>query len=116
MADCALSESMDVIEPLKRLAEKATGIGIPRREEALACVRDCRPSRMKFRDDGYIPNNPTFPLRYYRKALRFGHKHDRAAVLEKTFRGLFNKLASGVPRRADHLRGALLNLPIKVLG
>jgi hypothetical protein len=31
---------MDVIEPLKRLAEKATGIGIPRREEALACVRE----------------------------------------------------------------------------
>lgn len=62
---------MDVIEPVKRLAEKATGIGIPSREEALACVRDCRPSRMKFRDDGYIPNNPKFPLLYFRKAMRF---------------------------------------------
>lgn len=33
---------MDVIEPLKRVAEKATGIGIPSREEMLACVLDIR--------------------------------------------------------------------------
>ncbi|KQT22710.1 cupin domain-containing protein [Roseiarcaceae bacterium H3SJ34-1] len=76
---------MDVIEPVKRIVEKATGIGIPSREEALGCVRDVRPSRMKFRDDGYIPNNPKFPLLYYRKALRFGRKDDSAAVLEKLF-------------------------------
>ena len=76
---------MDVIEPIKRLAEKATGIGIPSREEALACVLDSRPSRMKFRDDGYIPNNPKLPLLYYRKALRLSRKHDPAAVLEATF-------------------------------
>src|ERR1043165_9643071 len=76
---------MDVIEPLKRLAEKATGIGIPSREKALSCVQDCRPSRMKFRDDGYIPNNPKFPLLHYRNAFRFGREHDPAAVLEKTF-------------------------------
>jgi uncharacterized protein YjlB len=76
---------MDVIEPIRRLAEKATGIGIPNREEALACVRDCRPSRMKFRDDGYIPNNPRFPLLHYGKVLRFGRKHDPAAILEAVF-------------------------------
>ena len=74
---------MDLIEPVKRLAEKATGIGIPSRDEALACVRDRRPAHMKFRDDGYIPNNPKYPLLYYRKALRFGRKHDPAAVLKK---------------------------------
>ena len=53
---------MDLAEPIKRLAEKATGVGIPSREEALSCVRAARPERMKFRDDGYIPNNPKFPL------------------------------------------------------
>jgi uncharacterized protein YjlB len=76
---------MDIIAPVKRLAEKATGIGIPSREEALACVRDCRPTQMKFRDDGYVPNNPKCSLLYYRKALRFGRKYDPAAVLEKIF-------------------------------
>jgi uncharacterized protein YjlB len=76
---------MDVIEPVKRLAEKATGIGIPSGEEALACVRRARPSRMFFRDDGYIPNNPKFPLLYFRKVFSFGRKHDPAAVIEQTF-------------------------------
>jgi uncharacterized protein YjlB len=76
---------MDIIEPVKRLAERATGIGIPSRKEAVACVRNVRPSRMKFRDDGYIPNNPKFPLLHYRKVLQFGRKHDPAAVLEKVF-------------------------------
>jgi uncharacterized protein YjlB len=76
---------MDVVEPVRRLAEKATGIGVPDRDDALACLRDCRPARMKFRDDGYIPNNPKFPLLHYRGAVRFGRKHDPAAVLEKIF-------------------------------
>jgi uncharacterized protein YjlB len=78
---------MDIIEPVKRLAEKATGIGTPSREEALACVRACRPLRMKFRNDGYVPNNPRFALLHYRKALQLGRKHDPAAVIEKTFEG-----------------------------
>jgi uncharacterized protein YjlB len=81
----ALSNSMDIIEPVKRLAERTTGIGIPSREEALACVRNVRPLHMKFRDDGYIPNNPKFPLLHYWKVLQFGRTHDPAAVLEKVF-------------------------------
>jgi uncharacterized protein YjlB len=76
---------MDVLEPVKRLAEKTTGIGIPSREEALACILNSHPSRMRFRDDGYVPNNSRFPLLYYRKVLRVDRKHDPAAVLEKTF-------------------------------
>ena len=73
------------VEPIKRLLEKATGLGVPPREEALACVRQVKPQRMKFRDDGYVPNNPKLPLLYYRKALRFSRKHDPAAVLEAIF-------------------------------
>ena len=76
---------MDVIEPVKRLAEKVTGVGLPSREAAAACIVDRRPVRMKFRDDGYIPNNPKYPLLYYRKALRFSRKLDPAAVIETTF-------------------------------
>ena len=57
------------VEPIKRLVEKVTGFGVPTREEALASVRNIKPLRMKFRDDGYIPNNPKLPLLYY--ASRF---------------------------------------------
>jgi uncharacterized protein YjlB len=76
---------MDIVEPVRRLAEKATGIGIPGGDEALARLSDVRPVRMKFRDDGYIPNNPKLPLLCYRKAVRFGRNDDPAAVLEKIF-------------------------------
>lgn len=73
------------IEPIKRLVEKATGVGVPTREEALASVRDVKPVRMKFRDDGYIPNNSKLPLLYYRSVFRFDRKHDPAATLEAVF-------------------------------
>jgi hypothetical protein len=70
---------------VKRLVEKATGLGVPTREEALAQVRNVKTVRMKFRDDGYIPNNPKLPLLYYRKAFHFSRKHDPAAVIEVAF-------------------------------
>jgi uncharacterized protein YjlB len=73
------------IEPIKRLLENATGLGIPAREEALAAVRQVRPLRMKFRDDGYVPNNPELALLLYRKSVRFDRKHDPAATLEAIF-------------------------------
>jgi uncharacterized protein YjlB len=73
------------VEPIKRLIEKATGLGVPTHEEALGMVRRVRPSRMNFRDDGYIPNNPKLPLLYYRKAISFDRNHDPAATLECIF-------------------------------
>jgi uncharacterized protein YjlB len=73
------------VEPIKRLIENATGLGVPTREEALAMVRRVRPSRMKFRDDGYIPNNPKLALLYYQKVVGFDRKHDPAATLETIF-------------------------------
>jgi uncharacterized protein YjlB len=73
------------LEPIKRLIEKTTGLGVPRREEALDAVRQVKPLRMKFRDDGYVPNNPKLPLLYYRKVVQFGRRHDPAATLEAVF-------------------------------
>jgi uncharacterized protein YjlB len=74
---------MHVIEPIKRLAERATGVAMPSKAEALSCVQEVRPTRMKFSDDGYIPNNPKFPLLLFQKAIHFGGKHDPAAIIEK---------------------------------
>jgi hypothetical protein len=48
---------MQKIEPVKRIVENVTGISVPSREQAAACVRAVKPRRMKFRADGYIPNN-----------------------------------------------------------
>jgi uncharacterized protein YjlB len=73
------------VEPIKRLVENATGLGVPTREQALASVRKIKPVRMKFRDDGYIPNNPKLALLHYRKAVYFGRHHDPAATLEVVF-------------------------------
>src|SRR3954463_3340995 len=74
---------MDTIEPIKRLAEKATGIGVPSRQDALASVRSIRPIKLKFSDDGYVPNSK-WPLLAYRKAVSLG-KGDPAALLEEIF-------------------------------
>jgi hypothetical protein len=37
------------VEPIKRLVENATGLGVPTREEALANLSNVKPLRMKFR-------------------------------------------------------------------
>ena len=44
---------MHKVEPIKRLLENATGFGVPSRADALACVREVKAQRMKFRDDGF---------------------------------------------------------------
>jgi uncharacterized protein YjlB len=76
---------MHKIEPVKRILEKASGIGIPRQAEALSRVNNVKPRRLKFVADGYIPNNPSHPLLYYRRAVRFDRKGDPAALLESIF-------------------------------
>ena len=73
------------LEPIKRLIEKTMGLGVPSRAEALDAVRLVKPLRTKFRDDGYVPNNPKLPLLYYRKVVRFDRRHDPAATLEAIF-------------------------------
>jgi hypothetical protein len=70
---------MHKVEPVKRLLENATGIGVPTRDEALACVRRIKLRRMKFRDDGYIPNNPKLALLYYRAVIRRVHPTRRGS-------------------------------------
>lgn len=76
---------MHKVEPMKRLLEKATGVGIPAEAEALSRMRAVKPRRLKFRADGYIPNNASLPLLYYRKAVRFDRDGDPAALLEAIF-------------------------------
>ncbi len=76
---------MHKIEPVKRLLEKATGVGVPPQAEALAHVKPVRPVRLRFSADGYIPNNPNVPLLLYKRAVRLDGKRDPAALLEAIF-------------------------------
>jgi uncharacterized protein YjlB len=73
------------IEPVKRLVEKATGVGIPTREEAMSRVKPVLPQRFRFKADGYIPNNPRVVALYYRGAFRFDRDGDPAAMVEAVF-------------------------------
>jgi uncharacterized protein YjlB len=76
---------MHKIEPVKRLLEKATGVGVPDEAEALAHARTVKPIRVKFSADGYVPNNPNVPLLIYKNAVRLDGKRDPAALLEAIF-------------------------------
>jgi uncharacterized protein YjlB len=77
---------MHKVEPVKRLFENATGIGVPTPQAALSFIRKVKPRHMKFKDDGYIPNNPSLPLLLYRKAIQFDRRYDPAALIEAIFK------------------------------
>ena len=76
---------MPVVEELKRIVEKLTGIGRPARGKLDRLVRLRKPELFRFRDDGETPNNPRLPLVVYRGAVRLDRGYDPAAVFEETF-------------------------------
>jgi uncharacterized protein YjlB len=76
---------MPVVEELKRIAEKLTGIGRPPRSKLDRLARLRRPELYRFGDDGRVPNNARLPLVLYRDAVRLDRGYDPAAVLEATF-------------------------------
>ena len=76
---------MAIIETLKRVAERATGISRPSGNEIEALVRARKPNAFKFKDDGVIPNNARWPLVLYRGAVSFPGRLDPAAVMEDLF-------------------------------
>jgi uncharacterized protein YjlB len=76
---------MHKVEPVKRVLEKVTGIGIPDKQQALSRVKAVEPRKMRFRPDGYVPNNPSLPLLLYPRVIRFERSGDPAAMLEAIF-------------------------------
>ena len=75
---------MPVVEELKRLVEKLTGLGRPRRRALARLAQPRMPQLFRFRDDGETPNS-RLPLVVYRGALRLDEVFDPAAVFEETF-------------------------------
>jgi len=62
---------MGFVEDVKKLAERATGIGLPACGAIESAVRTRRPQRYRFAPAGLIPNHPRWPLIHYRSPVRF---------------------------------------------
>jgi uncharacterized protein YjlB len=77
--------AMAVLETLKKVAEKATGLSRPAREHIEGLVRVRKANAFKFKDDGVIPNNASWPLVLYRGALSLPNDLDPAAIMEDLF-------------------------------
>jgi uncharacterized protein YjlB len=75
--------AMPILEDVKHIAEKITGLGRPNSGDIR--IRKRKAHTFKFRDDGQTPNNPHFPLIVYRTPVELGAHSDPAAVLEVLF-------------------------------
>jgi uncharacterized protein YjlB len=76
---------MPAQESIKKFTEKATGWARPKEAKLNNLVRTRKPNLFWFKDDGIIPNHPTFPLILYRGAVHFPDDLDPAAVFEDLF-------------------------------
>jgi uncharacterized protein YjlB len=76
---------MPALETAKRIAEKMTGWSRPSNNDLPELVRQRKANALRFRDDGIIPNHPTWPLIIYRGAVRLPEGFDPAAVFEDLF-------------------------------
>src|ERR1700745_162196 len=76
---------MPILEDVKEYAERATGLRRPGKRGALDLVRSRKPNTVRFKDDGFIPNHPRWPLMSYRGAIDLGAGHDPAAAIEDLF-------------------------------
>ena len=90
---------MPVVEELKRIVEKLTGIGRPARDKLERLVRLRKPELFRFRDDGETPNNPRLPLVVYRGAVRL----DRGTIPLRSSR-------RPSPATAGAIRGATASM------
>ena len=77
---------MVILETLKKVAEKATGLARPASDRIEGLVRIRKLNALKFEDDGIIPNNSRWPFVFYRTAVTLPDDLDPAAVMEELFR------------------------------
>ncbi|MFO0991202.1 MAG: cupin domain-containing protein [Hyphomicrobiales bacterium] len=76
---------MPILETGKVLVEKLTGWARPSKQDLERAVRDRKPHLFRFKDDGVIPNHPTWPLLIYKSPVRSLPDIDPAALLEDLF-------------------------------
>jgi uncharacterized protein YjlB len=76
---------MALLEDVKASVQRITGWRRPRGEELATLLQSRRVVTFRFRDDGFIPNNPTWPVAIYRGAVKLPRSLDPAAVWEALF-------------------------------
>ena len=76
---------MSILQGVKKAVDQVTGAARPGRNEALGLTRPRKPNEFKFRDDGLVPNHPSWPLVVYCGAVRLPKEFDPAAVVEELF-------------------------------
>jgi uncharacterized protein YjlB len=76
---------MTVLDTIKTVAEKVTGIGRPERDDLQSLIRPRKPATFRFDDDGIVPNHPRWPLIVYRGAIVLRDDLDPAAIIEDVF-------------------------------
>jgi uncharacterized protein YjlB len=76
---------MTVLEDVKAAVERTTGWRRPSAEQLARLLQSRRIATLRFRDDGFIPNNPWFPVTVYRSAVKLPRSLDPAAVWQALF-------------------------------
>src|SRR5262245_32535566 len=76
---------MTFIETVKKTGERLTGWARPSSDDLPALLRPRKPVTYRFKDDGLIPNHPSWPLVLYRGAVKLPDAVDPAAVVEDLF-------------------------------
>ncbi len=74
-----------LLEDVKRVSEKLTGIARPSAHQAQGLVRRRKANAYLFHDDGLTPNHPRWPLIHYRGVVRLDPVFDPAAIFEVLF-------------------------------
>jgi uncharacterized protein YjlB len=77
---------MAFLEDAKKITERLTGIGRPKREDLERAVRQRLPKEYRFKESGLVPNHPSWPLVHYRSVVRFAKGIDPAALFEDLFK------------------------------
>jgi uncharacterized protein YjlB len=72
-------------EDVKKAVEGATGIATPDNKELDRLVRRVKPRTFRFKDDGFIPNHPAWPVLLYASCVRLPPNRDPAVVVEVLF-------------------------------
>jgi uncharacterized protein YjlB len=76
---------MPLLEDAKKIAEHITGWQRPDKAQLDQLIRQRKPHRLRFSDDGSVPNHPRWPLLIYRSPVRLSRDLDPAAVFEDLF-------------------------------
>ena len=75
---------MTFLEDAKSSVER-TGWRKPATGQVGALVQSSKPISLRFKDDGFIPNNPRWPFVLYRDAVKLPRSLDPGAVWETVF-------------------------------